>query len=177
MSNSIEIRTPELPESVADAKVLAWHKSAGESVVQDENLADLETDKVVLEVPAPADGVLEKILADAGAVVNAGTPLAVLDAAADGGGARVDDAEVEAAGDGAERPATEPAADSKRFRCDVARGPAASGGARSRRFVDQGQRQAGQGAQARRAGGAQQRGRRGHGGPGRGTGYGRGGRR
>ncbi|MXW20370.1 MAG: 2-oxoglutarate dehydrogenase complex dihydrolipoyllysine-residue succinyltransferase [Gammaproteobacteria bacterium] len=112
MSNSIEIRTPELPESVADAKVLAWHKSAGESVVQDENLADLETDKVVLEVPAPADGVLEKILADAGTVVNAGTPLAVLDAAAVGSGAGVDDAAVEAAGDGAERPATEPAADS-----------------------------------------------------------------
>ncbi|MCY3816900.1 MAG: 2-oxoglutarate dehydrogenase complex dihydrolipoyllysine-residue succinyltransferase [Gammaproteobacteria bacterium] len=112
MSKSIEIRTPELPESVADAKVLAWHKSAGEFVVQDENLADLETDKVVLEVPAPADGVLEKILADAGTVVNAGTPLAVLDAAADGSGAGVDDAAVEAAGDGAERPATEPAADS-----------------------------------------------------------------
>ena len=112
MSNSIEIRTPELPESVADAKVLAWHKSAGESVVQDENLADLETDKVVLEVPAPADGVLEKILADAGTVVNAGTPLAVLDAAADGSGAGVDDAAVEAAGAGAVRPATEPAADS-----------------------------------------------------------------
>ena len=100
MSNSIEIKTPELPESVADAKVLVWHKSAGESVVQDENLADLETDKVVLEVPAPADGVLEKILADAGAVVNAGTPLAVLDAAADDAGAGVDRAEQEAAGDG-----------------------------------------------------------------------------
>ena len=115
MSNSIEIRTPELPESVADAKVLAWHKSAGESVVQDENLADLETDKVVLEVPAPADGVLEKILADAGAVVNAGTPLAVLDAAADGGGATGGDAAAEAAGvdapAGAVRPATEPSAD------------------------------------------------------------------
>ena len=92
MSNSIEIRTPELPESVADAKVLAWHKSAGESVVRDENLADLETDKVVLEVPAPADGVLEKILAETGAVVNAGTPLAVLGAAADVG-APADDAE------------------------------------------------------------------------------------
>ena len=114
MSNSIEIRTPELPESVADAKVLAWHKSAGDSVVQDENLADLETDKVVLEVLAPTDGVLEKILADAGAVVNAGTPLAVLDAASDGGAASGDQAEqeaAEAAGDGAGRPATEPAAD------------------------------------------------------------------
>ena len=110
MSKSIEIRTPELPESVADAKVLVWHKSAGESVVQDENLADLETDKVVLEVPAPADGVLEKILADAGAVVNAGTPLAVLDAAADGGGAVVGDAAPESAGAGAGRPAIETAA-------------------------------------------------------------------
>ena len=87
MSNSIEIRTPELPESVADAKVLAWHKSAGETVVQDENLADLETDKVVLEVPAPADGVLEKILAETGMVVNAGTPLALLAPSAEGGAA------------------------------------------------------------------------------------------
>ncbi len=114
MSNSIEIRTPELPESVADAKVLAWHKSAGDSVVQDENLADLETDKVVLEVPAPADGVLEKILAETGTVVNAGAPLAVLGAALDGGAASGDQAEqeaAEAAGDGAGRPATEPAAD------------------------------------------------------------------
>ncbi|MYE48810.1 MAG: 2-oxoglutarate dehydrogenase complex dihydrolipoyllysine-residue succinyltransferase, partial [Gammaproteobacteria bacterium] len=70
---------------------------------------------VVLEVPAPADGVLEKILADAGAVVNAGTPLAVLDAAADGGGATGGDAAAEAAGvdapAGAVRPATEPSAD------------------------------------------------------------------
>ena len=111
MSNSIEIRTPELPESVADAKVLAWHKSAGEAVMQDENLADLETDKVVLEVPAPADGVLEKILAETGTVVNAGTPLAVLGAAADGGAAGVDDAVEEASADGVGRPATEPSAD------------------------------------------------------------------
>ena len=100
MSNSIEIRTPELPESVADAKVLAWHKSAGESVVRDENLADLETDKVVLEVPAPADGVLEKILAETGTVVNAGTPLAVLGAAADDGGVSADQAAQDAAGEG-----------------------------------------------------------------------------
>lgn len=110
MSNPIEIRTPELPESVADAKVLAWHKSAGESVVQDENLADLETDKVVLEVPAPADGVLEKILAETGTVVNAGTPLAVLDAAA-AGAASIDQAEQEAAGDGRAQAETRPAPD------------------------------------------------------------------
>ena len=109
MSNSIEIRTPELPESVADAKVLAWHKSAGESVVRDENLADLETDKVVLEVPAPADGVLEKILAETGTVVDAGTPLAVLAAATDGAGAGVDDAAEEAVGDGAASAEAQPA--------------------------------------------------------------------
>ena len=109
MSNSIEIRTPELPESVADAKVLAWHKSAGESVVRDENLADLETDKVVLEVPAPADGVLEKILAETGAVVNAGTPLAVLDAAADAG-APADDAQDAAPADGEAATETQQAA-------------------------------------------------------------------
>ena len=106
MSNSIEIRTPELPESVADAKVLAWHKSAGESVVQDENLADLETDKVVLEVPAPADGVLEKILAETGTVVNAGAPLAVLGAAA-----ATDAAAVEADGSGDEQAVTQQAVD------------------------------------------------------------------
>ena len=110
MSNSIEIRTPELPESVADAKVLAWHKSAGESVARDENLADLETDKVVLEVPAPADGVLEKILAETGTVVDAGTPLAVLDAAAAGAAAGVGDAAEEAAGAGAAAAETQQAA-------------------------------------------------------------------
>ena len=110
MSNSIEIRTPELPESVADAKVLAWHKSAGESVARDENLADLETDKVVLEVPAPADGVLEKILAETGTVVDAGTPLAVLDAAAAGAASGVGDAAEEAAGAGAAPAETQQAA-------------------------------------------------------------------
>ena len=87
MSNSIELKTPELPESVADAKVLAWHKSPGESVAQDENLADLETDKVVLEVPAPAAGVLETILADTGAIVNAGAPLAIFQPSTEGAAA------------------------------------------------------------------------------------------
>ena len=121
MSNSIEIRTPELPESVADAKVLAWHKSAGEAVVRDENLADLETDKVVLEVPAPADGVLEKILAETGTVVNAGTPLAVLGAAADDGGAGVGDGAEEAAGEAA---AQEEAKQAKGGNGSVAMSPA-----------------------------------------------------
>ena len=51
---SIEIKVPPLPESVSDATLVAWHKNVGESVSRDENLVDLETDKVVLEVPAPA---------------------------------------------------------------------------------------------------------------------------
>ncbi|MGM0564038.1 MAG: 2-oxoglutarate dehydrogenase complex dihydrolipoyllysine-residue succinyltransferase [Pseudomonadota bacterium] len=66
-----EVKVPQLPESVADATVAAWHKKPGDSVKRDENLVDIETDKVILEVPAPADGVLEEILEDAGATVTA----------------------------------------------------------------------------------------------------------
>ena len=66
---STEIKVPALPESVADATVLQWHKSPGEVVKRDENLVDLETDKVVLEVPAPADGILESITANSGDLV------------------------------------------------------------------------------------------------------------
>ena len=65
----IEIKVPALPESVADATVLEWHKAPGEPIRRDENLVDLETDKVVLEVPAPADGVLDSITAKAGDLV------------------------------------------------------------------------------------------------------------
>ena len=57
---AIEIRVPQLPESVADATLVTWHKQAGQSVSRDENLADLETDKVVLEVPAPVNGISER---------------------------------------------------------------------------------------------------------------------
>ena len=66
---SIEIKVPVLPESVSDATVVAWHKQPGDSVSEGENLLDLETDKVVLEVPAPQDGVLESIVEAEGAVV------------------------------------------------------------------------------------------------------------
>lgn len=59
---SIEVKVPQLPESVADATIATWHKKPGEFVARDENLVDLETDKVVLEVPSPCDGVLEEIL-------------------------------------------------------------------------------------------------------------------
>ncbi len=76
---AIEIRVPQLPESVTDATVLGWHKKPGEPVARDENLVDLETDKVVLEVPAPADGVLSTVNAEEGAVVKAGDLLATLE--------------------------------------------------------------------------------------------------
>ena len=76
---SIEIKVPPLPESVSDATLVAWHKSAGEAVSRDENLVDLETDKVVLEVPAPAAGIIAKIVVENGATVEAGDVLAILE--------------------------------------------------------------------------------------------------
>ena len=57
-----EVKVPVLPESVSDATIAGWHKKVGDSVKRDENLVDLETDKVVLEVPAPADGVIRQIV-------------------------------------------------------------------------------------------------------------------
>jgi 2-oxoglutarate dehydrogenase E2 component (dihydrolipoamide succinyltransferase) len=76
---SIEIKVPQLPESVSDATLVAWHKSVGDGVTRDENLVDLETDKVVLEVPAPAAGTLSKIVVEDGATVVAGDVLAILE--------------------------------------------------------------------------------------------------
>jgi 2-oxoglutarate dehydrogenase E2 component (dihydrolipoamide succinyltransferase) len=76
---SIEIKVPPLPESVSDAMLVAWHKNVGESVSRDENLVDLETDKVVLEVPAPASGTIAKIVVENGATVEAGDVLAILE--------------------------------------------------------------------------------------------------
>jgi 2-oxoglutarate dehydrogenase E2 component (dihydrolipoamide succinyltransferase) len=76
---SIEIKVPPLPESVSDATLVAWHKSVGEGVARDENLVDLETDKVVLEVPAPAAGTLAKIVVEDGSTVVAGDVLAILE--------------------------------------------------------------------------------------------------
>ncbi|MGH8148483.1 MAG: biotin/lipoyl-containing protein, partial [Steroidobacteraceae bacterium] len=76
---SIEIRVPPLPESITDATLVAWHKQPGEAVSRDENLADLETDKVVLEVPAPANGVLRELKVQSGAMVKAGDLLAVVE--------------------------------------------------------------------------------------------------
>lgn len=76
---TIEVKVPLLPESVADATVLAWHKKAGETVLRDETIVELETDKVVLEVPAPDSGVLSEILQEEGATVVANDKLAILD--------------------------------------------------------------------------------------------------
>ncbi|WP_277975825.1 2-oxoglutarate dehydrogenase complex dihydrolipoyllysine-residue succinyltransferase [Pantoea endophytica] len=67
--SSVEILVPDLPESVADATVATWHKKPGDSVSRDEVLVEIETDKVVLEVPASADGILEAVLEDEGATV------------------------------------------------------------------------------------------------------------
>lgn len=77
---TIEVRVPQLPESVADATLVTWHKKPGEFVRRDENLADLETDKVVLEVPAPVAGTLGMHSVGAGSVVASGALLAVIEA-------------------------------------------------------------------------------------------------
>jgi len=76
---STEIRVPQLPESVADATLVTWHKQPGDPIRRDENLADLETDKVVLEVPAPANGVVSEIRVPSGTVVTSGQVLAVIE--------------------------------------------------------------------------------------------------
>lgn len=73
-----DVRVPTLPESVTDATVLTWHKKPGDPVSRDENLLDLETDKVVLEVPSPIDGVLTEIKAEEGAIVTSDDILAIL---------------------------------------------------------------------------------------------------
>src|SRR5262249_35151174 len=75
----VEVKVPQLSESVAEATLLAWRKKEGEAVKRDENLIDIETDKVVLEVPAPADGVLSKIVKGDGGTVKAGEVIATID--------------------------------------------------------------------------------------------------
>lgn len=78
---TIEVRVPQLPESVADATLVSWHKKPGDAVARDENLVDLETDKVVLEVPAPGAGILVEIKLGDGTTVTSGQLLAVIDEA------------------------------------------------------------------------------------------------
>lgn len=81
---AIEVKVPLLPESVSDATVSTWHKKAGDTVKRDENIVDLETDKVMLEVPAPADGVIKEIIKPTGSTVNAEEVIAVIEAVAAG---------------------------------------------------------------------------------------------
>lgn len=82
MSADIQVKVPGLPESVQDATIATWHKKVGDRVKRDENLVDLETDKVVLEVPAPADGILQDIFKSEGDTVVADELLAKIKSAA-----------------------------------------------------------------------------------------------
>jgi 2-oxoglutarate dehydrogenase E2 component (dihydrolipoamide succinyltransferase) len=100
---TIEVRVPQLPESVADATLVSWHKKPGEAVARDENLVDLETDKVVLEVPAPAAGVISEIKFKDGTTVTSGQLLALIEESASVPGASAP--AVMAAADGAAAPA------------------------------------------------------------------------
>ncbi|GHA71566.1 dihydrolipoyllysine-residue succinyltransferase [Cognatilysobacter bugurensis] len=79
---STEIKVPVLPESVSDATIATWHKKPGDAVKRDENLVDLETDKVVLEVPSPVDGVLKEIKFELGSTVNSQQVIAIVEAGA-----------------------------------------------------------------------------------------------
>ena len=97
---SIEVKVPQLSESVAEATLLQWHKKVGEAVARDENLIDIETDKVVLELPAPSAGVIMEIRKGDGATVVAGEVIAVMDT----------DAKAGAAAPAAAAPAAAPAA-------------------------------------------------------------------
>ena len=90
----IEVKVPQLSESVAEATLLQWHKKVGEAVARDENLIDVETDKVVLELPAPEAGVITQIIKADGSTVVAGEVIAILDTDAS---AQVSPLEVKAA--------------------------------------------------------------------------------
>jgi 2-oxoglutarate dehydrogenase E2 component (dihydrolipoamide succinyltransferase) len=86
---STELKIPQLPESVADATIVTWHKAQGDQVRRDEVVVDIETDKVVLEVPSPTDGVIEKISANEGDVVTAGQVIGSIgEGSGDGAGKR-----------------------------------------------------------------------------------------
>jgi 2-oxoglutarate dehydrogenase E2 component (dihydrolipoamide succinyltransferase) len=109
----IEVKVPQLPESVAEATLVSWHKKPGEAVARDENLIDVETDKVVLELPAPADGVLVELTMPDGSTVTSGQVIAVIDTEAAGAAvaaAAPKDAAAKAPAATAAAPAAAPAA-------------------------------------------------------------------
>ena len=101
---TIEVKVPVLPESVEDATIATWHKKAGDTIRRDENLVDLETDKVVLEVPAPADGMVVEIKASEGDTVHSDDLIAVIEEGA------VEEAAPAAAAEEAEKEEAPPAA-------------------------------------------------------------------
>ncbi|WP_339828627.1 2-oxoglutarate dehydrogenase complex dihydrolipoyllysine-residue succinyltransferase [uncultured Arenimonas sp.] len=114
---SIEVKVPVLPESVSDATIATWHKKAGDSVRRDENLLDLETDKVVLEVPSPVAGVLKELKFKEGDTVNSQQVVAIIEEGA------VAEAPKE------EKKADAPKADDKpAAKAEAAKAPAKSGG-------------------------------------------------
>lgn len=89
---TVEVKVPQLPESVTDATLVSWHKVPGQAVERDENLVDLETDKVVLEVPAPISGVIKDIRIENGTTVTSGQLLAILEPVGEGAAAASPDA-------------------------------------------------------------------------------------
>lgn len=122
----IEVKVPQLSESVSEASLVTWHKKEGEAVKRDENLVDIETDKVVLETPAPADGVLVRIIKKDGEAVTSGEVIAEIDteaqAAATTNAASAEPAAAPAAAPAPSAPAAEPAA-----AASAAAAPAAAG--------------------------------------------------
>src|SRR3954451_4127900 len=105
----IEVKVPQLPESVAEATLVNWHKKAGEAVKRDENLIDIETDKVVLEFPAPGDGVLVEITRPDGSTVTSNDVIAVIDTDGKADGAATSTAALAPATAAAAAPAAAPA--------------------------------------------------------------------
>ncbi|HSY27399.1 MAG TPA: 2-oxo acid dehydrogenase subunit E2, partial [Burkholderiaceae bacterium] len=103
----IEVKVPQLSESVAEATLLQWHKKVGDAVARDENLIDVETDKVVLELPAPSAGVITQIVKPDGSTVVAGEIIALLDTDA---AAKVSPMEVSAVAIPAAAPPADPVA-------------------------------------------------------------------
>jgi 2-oxoglutarate dehydrogenase E2 component (dihydrolipoamide succinyltransferase) len=115
---SIEVKVPVLPESVSDATIATWHKKAGDAVKRDENLVDLETDKVVLEVPSPVDGVLKELKVAAGDTVTSQQLIALIE---EGAAAPAPKAEAKAEAPAAPaKEAAKPAAKAEAPKADVA---------------------------------------------------------
>ncbi len=100
----IEVKVPQLSESVSEATLVNWHKKEGEAVSRDENLIDIETDKVVLETPAPSDGVLVKIVRGDGETVGSGDVIAQIDTEAKASVAASSDEKASEAAPKAEQP-------------------------------------------------------------------------